>query len=32
MVFDGDGWHRGVVGIVASSVVEKTGRPAFVIA
>jgi single-stranded-DNA-specific exonuclease len=32
MVFDGDGWHRGVVGIVASRVVEKTGRPAVVIA
>jgi single-stranded-DNA-specific exonuclease len=32
MVFDGDGWHRGVVGIVASRVVEKTGRPALVIA
>jgi single-stranded-DNA-specific exonuclease len=31
MVFDGDGWHRGVVGIVASRVVEKTGRPALVI-
>jgi single-stranded-DNA-specific exonuclease len=32
MIFDGDGWHRGVVGIVASRVVEKTGRPALVIA
>jgi single-stranded-DNA-specific exonuclease len=32
MVFDGDGWHRGVVGIVASRVVERTGRPALVIA
>jgi single-stranded-DNA-specific exonuclease len=32
MVLDGDGWHRGVVGIVASRVVEKTGRPALVIA
>src|SRR5579859_2111482 len=32
MVFDGNGWHRGVVGIVASRVVEKTGRPALVIA
>ncbi len=32
MVFDGDGWHRGVVGIVASRVVEKTGRPALVVA
>ena len=31
-MFDGDGWHRGVVGIVASRVVEKTGRPALVIA
>jgi single-stranded-DNA-specific exonuclease len=32
MVLDGDGWHRGVIGIVASRVVEKTGRPALVIA
>lgn len=32
VVLDGDGWHRGVVGIVASRVVEKTGRPALVIA
>jgi single-stranded-DNA-specific exonuclease len=32
MVFDGDGWHRGVVGIVASRVVERTGLPALVIA
>lgn len=32
VVFDGEGWHRGVVGIVASRVVEKTGRPALVIA
>src|SRR6185437_7390707 len=32
MVFDGDGWHRGVVGIVGSRVVEQTGRPALVIA
>lgn len=32
LVFDGEGWHRGVVGIVASRVVEKTGRPALVIA
>ncbi len=32
MVFDGDGWHRGVVGIVASRVVERTGRPALVVA
>jgi single-stranded-DNA-specific exonuclease len=26
------GWHRGVVGILASRVVERTGRPALVIA
>jgi single-stranded-DNA-specific exonuclease len=32
MVFDGEGWHRGVVGIVASRVVERTGRPALVVA
>jgi single-stranded-DNA-specific exonuclease len=32
LVFEGDGWHRGVVGIVASRVVEKTGRPALVVA
>jgi single-stranded-DNA-specific exonuclease len=32
VVFDGEGWHRGVVGIVASRVVEKIGRPALVIA
>src|SRR2546421_1840874 len=32
VVFDGDGWHRGAVGVVASRVVEKTGRPALVIA
>ena len=27
-----DGWHRGVVGILASRVVERTGRPALVLA
>ncbi|HYL93388.1 MAG TPA: single-stranded-DNA-specific exonuclease RecJ [Alphaproteobacteria bacterium] len=32
LVFAGEGWHRGVVGIVASRVVEKTGRPALVVA
>ncbi|MBV9671158.1 MAG: single-stranded-DNA-specific exonuclease RecJ, partial [Acidobacteriales bacterium] len=31
LVIDGDGWHRGVVGITASRVVEKTCRPALVI-
>ena len=32
LVLDGEGWHRGVIGIVASRVVEKTGRPALVVA
>jgi single-stranded-DNA-specific exonuclease len=27
-----DGWHAGVVGIVASRVVERYGRPAFLVA
>ena len=31
-VLAGDGWHPGVVGIVASRVVERYGRPAFLIA
>ncbi len=31
IVLDGDGWHRGVIGILASRVVERTGRPALVI-
>ena len=28
----GDAWHRGVVGILASRVVERTGRPALILA
>jgi single-stranded-DNA-specific exonuclease len=31
MVIDGEGWHRGVIGICASRVVERFGRPALVI-
>jgi single-stranded-DNA-specific exonuclease len=31
LVFAGEGWHRGVVGIVASRVVERFHRPAFVV-
>jgi single-stranded-DNA-specific exonuclease len=31
LVFWGEGWHRGVVGIVASRVVERFHRPAIVL-
>lgn len=31
MVVDGDGWHRGVIGITATRVVERYHRPALVI-
>jgi single-stranded-DNA-specific exonuclease len=31
VVIDGDGWHRGVIGILASRVVERTAKPAIVI-
>ncbi len=30
-VLDGEGWHRGVIGILASRVVDRTNRPALVI-
>jgi single-stranded-DNA-specific exonuclease len=32
LVIDGEGWHRGVVGICATRVMERTGRPALVVA
>jgi single-stranded-DNA-specific exonuclease len=32
IVIDGDGWHRGVIGILASRIVDRTGKPALVIA
>ncbi len=32
LVVDGDGWHRGVIGILASRVVDATGKPALVLA
>ncbi len=32
LLLDGEGWHRGVIGILASRVVERMGRPAVVIA
>ena len=31
LVVDGDGWHRGVIGILASRIVERTAKPAIVI-
>ncbi|MEP7364021.1 MAG: single-stranded-DNA-specific exonuclease RecJ [Acidobacteriota bacterium] len=31
LVFSGDGWHKGVVGIVASRLVERYCRPVFVL-
>jgi single-stranded-DNA-specific exonuclease len=31
LVFGGEGWHRGVVGIVASRLVDRFHRPAFVL-
>jgi len=31
MVIDGEGWHRGVIGITATRVVEHYGRPALVV-
>ena len=31
IVVDGEGWHQGVIGIVASRLVEKYGKPAIVI-
>lgn len=32
IVMDGHGWHRGVIGILASRVVDRTHRPALVLA
>ena len=32
MVIEGEGWHRGIIGILASRVVERTQRPAIVVA
>jgi single-stranded-DNA-specific exonuclease len=31
LVFAGEGWHKGVVGIVASRLVERYSRPVFVL-
>lgn len=31
VLVDGDSWHRGVIGILASRVVERTAKPAIVI-
>jgi single-stranded-DNA-specific exonuclease len=32
IVIEGDGWHRGIIGILASRVVDRMQRPALVIA
>jgi len=31
IVMDGDNWHRGVIGILASRIVDQTGKPAVVV-
>jgi single-stranded-DNA-specific exonuclease len=31
LMVDGDGWHRGVIGILASRVVERCAKPAIVV-
>jgi single-stranded-DNA-specific exonuclease len=31
LLIDSDGWHRGVIGILASRVVERTAKPAIVV-
>ena len=31
LLVDGDGWHRGVIGILASRVVDRTAKPAIVV-
>ncbi len=31
LVIDGEGWHRGIIGILASRVVDRTGKPALVL-
>lgn len=31
LVIDGGGWHRGVIGILASRVVERTAKPTIVV-
>jgi single-stranded-DNA-specific exonuclease len=32
IVIDGEGWHRGVIGILASRIVDRTAKPVLVIA
>ena len=32
IVIEGDGWHRGIIGILASRVVDRMHRPAIVVA
>jgi single-stranded-DNA-specific exonuclease len=32
IVMEGEGWHRGIIGILASRIVDRTQRPAIVVA
>jgi single-stranded-DNA-specific exonuclease len=32
IVMDGENWHRGIIGILASRIVDQTGKPSLVIA
>jgi single-stranded-DNA-specific exonuclease len=31
LVLEGEGWHRGVIGITATRVVERTGKPTLIV-
>jgi single-stranded-DNA-specific exonuclease len=31
IVMDGEGWHRGVIGIIASRILDQTGKPTVVV-
>jgi single-stranded-DNA-specific exonuclease len=31
LVLEGDGWHRGIIGILASRVVERTAKPTIIV-
>lgn len=31
LLIDGEGWHRGVIGIAATRIVERTGKPVLIV-